>query len=89
MKVGIGVARKGKWRETGLTYCYRKLFAQFPDQGVFRSLTIFHLAAGKFPETGHWLALRSLRDQHASVRIDERASRNEDDLRDQGTPYER
>ena len=92
MEVGIAVARKGKRRETSLAHRYREFLAQFPYQGIFRSLAILDFAAGEFPETGHRLALRSLRDQHAAVGVDERASRNEDDLERQGAElriYER
>ncbi len=73
MEVGIGVTCKGKRRETSLAHRYREFLAQFPYQGIFRSLAILDFAAGEFPETGHRLALRSLRDQDAAVGVDERA----------------
>jgi hypothetical protein len=68
-----------------LVHRYRELLAQFAYQGVFRPLAILDLAAGKFPEAGQRLALRSFREQHAAVGIDQRASRNEDDGESQGT----
>ncbi len=80
MEIWIGVARKSKWRQARLTHCYRELLAEFSYQGIFRPLAILDLAAWEFPETGHRLALRSLRNQHAAICIDERASGNEDDL---------
>jgi hypothetical protein len=67
------VARKCKRREAGLVHRYCELLAQFAYQGVFRPLALLDLAAGKFPEAGHGFALRSFRDQHTAVRIDERA----------------
>jgi hypothetical protein len=84
MEVGVGVTRKGKRRETGLAHGYCELLAQFAYQGIFRPLAILDFAAGKFPESGHRLAWGPLCNQHAAIRIDERASRNQDDLESQG-----
>ena len=46
---------------------------ELTHHGLFRRLAFFDLAAGKLPETRELLALGPLRDQHASVRIDQRA----------------
>jgi hypothetical protein len=38
-----------------------------------------HLAAGEFPETGERLSFRPLRQEDATVRVDERDGDDEDD----------
>ncbi len=70
MKLVVGVAGEGQRREAGLLDLNAKLFAQFADQGGFRALARFDLAAREFPETGQLLALRPLGDQDSIVRVD-------------------
>ena len=48
------------------------------SSGVF---ALLDLAAGKFPQAGHGLALRPLGDQHALVGVDQRAGGDEQERR--------
>jgi hypothetical protein len=61
---GLYDCRKAKVPDVPEVEC--NLFAQFPDQGSFRPLVNFQLAAGKFPQARERLASRTLRDQHAA-----------------------
>ena len=80
MKIVIGVAREGERREAGFLHGDADLLVQLADQGCFRPLAGFDLAAGKFPQARHHLSLRPLRDQDALVGVDERAGDHEDDV---------
>ena len=80
MEVGIAVAREGQRREARLVDDDPQFLLQLPDQGLLGPFARLDLAAGKFPQARHRLACRTLRDQHAPVRIDQGASGNEDDL---------
>ena len=73
MKVLIGVAGEGQRRQAGLLHGDADFLMQFADQRLFGALARIELAAGKFPQPGHRLAGRPLRDQDAPVDVDQRA----------------
>jgi len=77
MEVWIGKARESERREAGFLDTYPKFLVQFTDQGLFRPLVHFDLAAGKLPKPRKRLALRALRDQHTAIRVDEGGGSNE------------
>jgi hypothetical protein len=80
MEIGIGVAGERQRRKARRIYDNSQFLPQLTDQGVLRPLVPLDLAAGKFPQPGHRLADRTLRDQHADIRIDQGASRDEDEI---------
>src|ERR1700730_3911968 len=59
VEVWVGKPREGERREASLFYRDPEFFAQFPDQGRFRPLVQFHLAAGKLPQARKRLVLRT------------------------------
>src|SRR5262249_40614000 len=80
MEIRIAVASEGKWREARFVDDDPQLLTEFPHQGILGPLTRLDLAAGKFPQASHRPAGRSLRDQHAAVRVHEGASGDEDEF---------
>jgi hypothetical protein len=80
VKILIGVARKSQGCETRLLDDNSKLLLQLPDQRILWALARVDLAAGEFPEAGHRFSGRPLRDQDASVGVNERAGGDQDDL---------
>src|SRR5208337_4833347 len=64
-----------------------EFLVQFTDQGLFRPLVHFDLAAGKLPKPRKRLALRTLCDQHAAIRVDERGGSNEQKFHECGSPF--
>ena len=73
MKFLIIVTRKGQGGQAGLGNLYREFLQHLPDHCVFGGLTLFDLAARKFPKPSHRLAIRPLGDKDALVLIDKRA----------------
>src|SRR3546814_7178476 len=54
-----------------ITHLDADLLAQFANQRIMRGLASLDFAAGKLPLAGRDLADRTLRDQYASVRINQ------------------
>src|SRR5579862_3933631 len=77
MEVGIRMARECERRETLRFDCDPQFLPQLPDQTLLRLLAGFDLAAGKLPEPRHRLSFWAPCDEHASIRIDEGASGNQ------------
>ena len=73
----IGVAGKGERREARGRGVDAKLLAELADERCLRRLAGFDLAAGELPEAGHGFSGRTLSDQHAAVRVDERTGGDE------------
>lgn len=80
MEVRIGEPRESERCEAGFLDNYPELLMQFPDQGLFRPLVPFDLAAGKLPKAAKRLVLRALRDQHPAIRVDKRGGGNEQEF---------
>ena len=71
---------KGQRRQTLLIDDDSQFLLQFADQTLFRTLSGFDLAAGKLPKTGHRFAFRTSGKEHTSVRVDERAGGDKDEI---------
>lgn len=71
---------KGQRRQTFLLDDNSQFLLQFADQTLFRPLSGLDFAAGKLPKAGHRFAFRALGDEHTSVRIDERAGSDENEI---------
>ena len=70
MELVIGVAREGERREAGFTSRVMPISSCSSRISVcFRPFAGFDLAAWKFPQARHRLALRPLRDQDALVDV--------------------
>jgi hypothetical protein len=80
VEVGISEARESERCEARFLDNYPELLMQFPDQGLFRPLVPFDLAAGKLPKAAKRLALRALRDQRPAMRVDKRGGGNEQEF---------
>jgi hypothetical protein len=79
MKLLVSVAGECKRRETFLLYRNAELLVEFADERRLRPLAGIELSAGELPEPGQRLARRALGDQHAMIRIDERAGDDQDE----------
>lgn len=64
--------------QTGLGDIDAQFLLQFTNQGGLGALAGLDLAAGEFPKTGQLLALRTLGDQHPSIRVDQGDGHHED-----------
>ena len=71
---------KSQRRQTPLIDDDSQFLLQFADQTLFRTLSGFDLAAGKLPKTGHRFTFGTLGDEHTSVRVDERAGGDKDEI---------
>src|SRR5262249_39407820 len=80
VKLRIGMAGERQRRETLLVDDNAQLLLELADERVLGSLARLDLAAGKLPQPGHRLSRRTLRDQHATVGIDQGAGRNEENF---------
>ena len=69
--------REGERSKAALHRVDRQFLMQFPDQGGFGCFPVMDLAAGEFPQAGHALALRPLRQQHTAVGVDQRHGRDQ------------
>src|SRR5262249_34842799 len=78
VKVRIGMARKREGSQAWLLDIDSELLVEFADERLLGPLARLDLAAREFPQARHWFARRTLRDQHASIRIDEGASGDQD-----------
>ena len=67
------MARKGQRREALFLDGDSQLLIQFADQSRLRPFARLDLAARKFPQARHRFSVGALRQQHASVGIDQRA----------------
>ena len=63
------MARKRQGREARHVHHNSELLLELPDQRLLRRLALLDLPAGKFPQTCHGFAERTLRNQHATVRV--------------------
>ena len=79
MKPVIGVAGETQRRQTALGHVNSEFLRQLTNQGLFRAFIGFHLAAGKFPKTGHVTPLGTFGDEDAIVFIDQRTGDNQSD----------
>ena len=73
------MAGEGERGEAGLLDGDPDFLGELADERRFRPLARLDLAAGKFPQAGERLALRPLRDQDASVDIDQGDGDDEDE----------
>src|SRR5271170_6732164 len=80
MELGIKVTRECQRCEALLLDVDTQLLFQLADQTLLRPFAGLHLAAGKLPKSRHRFPFRTLREQHASVGIDERAGGNKDNV---------
>src|SRR5205823_1873185 len=78
VKLRIHVARERQRGEALLIDRNAQFLRKLADQRLFRPLARLDLAARKLPKPGHALPRRTLRDQHAAIRIHEGAGRNEE-----------
>ena len=72
MEIIIGVAGEAQRRETGFGGIDPQLLVKLADQRRLGRLAGLDLAARKFPQAGHLLALRTACQQHPPVGIDQR-----------------
>jgi hypothetical protein len=84
MKFSIIVAGERQGCETRFGYSDAELFVELSNDRILGSLPLLHFPPGEFPEPGHRLALRPLRDEHAPVGIDQGASGDKEEGRHEG-----
>ena len=72
VEVGIGVAREGQRSEAVRLDRDSEFLAEFPDERVLRPFVGVNLPAGELPQALKRLAFGPLRQQHASVGVDQR-----------------
>src|SRR5262249_48000607 len=79
MEIRVAVGRKNKWGETSLLDGNAKFLLHLADDRIFRPFSRLDLAARELPEPGHRFALGTSGQQHPFVRVDERASRHQNE----------
>src|SRR5690349_17560183 len=72
MEVGIAVGREHERTEAALRDVDAELLLKLAHQCGFGRFARVHLAAGEFPQPGHRLSGRALREQDAAIDVDER-----------------
>src|SRR5438876_9486572 len=80
MEIRIGVAGESERCEAVLLDSDSQFLFEFAYQSILRPFTRIELATGKFPQTGHRPAGRSLREQYQCVRVHEGTGRDEDEV---------
>lgn len=78
MEIVIAVGREAQRRKTALPSIDAELLLELTDEGHFRRLPGFDLAAWELPETCHALAFWALCQKHAAIGIDQGNSGDED-----------
>ena len=82
MKIGIGMAGKGQRRKAGRPCADPQFLVQFTDQRGFGGFALLDLTARKFPQARHRFAFGALRQQHPPICVNQRNSRDQNQLHD-------
>ena len=74
------MTREREGREAGFIDGNSQFLLQLTYQRLFRPFAVLDLAARKLPQAFHRLARGASGDEHASVRINERAGRDKNEF---------